>query len=118
MRIDISNGYVLLCEFVNRKASREYNRLLLNQTKMSPTGGIDAEGNPVMTYEIDPYNLELANEALILGMVQKAYVVDANGEHEVPVNQAWIDSLQVPDFDTVCNAVIEVKRNKDKDSKK
>lgn len=125
MKIELSNGYVILMDFITHKASRDYQAALLKGTRMRPTGDVDESGKPKMEYDIDPNNADLANEALVLGMIEKVAVVtkaqnegETGSEETIQPTREWLDRMPQTDFSKLERAAMEIKSKKDEDAKK
>lgn len=94
--IKITNGKVVLKEFVDRKTYRKYKE------KLSENVSIDTSENTNMPV----FNMELATEALVIGMIESAEI---NGS-PVTADQLFIDNLKQRDFDNIlfeCNKMLQ-----------
>lgn len=118
MNIQLSNGYVVLKDFITHKASRDYQAALLKGTRMKPTGEVDESGRPKMEYDIDPSNADRANEALVIAMVEKVVVVANEVETVIPASIDWLESMPQSDFSKIERAALDIKTSKEEDSKK
>lgn len=108
MQIELSNGYVLMREVVTRKIAREYSEKLYNDTSMDSSTKIS----------MNPINIELASEALVLGLVEKVVVVTDEKETYVEPTRDWLDNLPEEDFKKIENAALAVKKGSDAGAKK
>lgn len=117
MRVDISNGYVLIKDFINRKAERNWQRLLLEGAKEADEKDEDGKNK----IKIMSLSLAAAVDQLVVDMIVKAVRITSDGqEQEVDITntQEWVDELPVPDFDKISAAVKQIKDAKQEEEKK
>lgn len=118
MNIELSNGYVVLKDFITHRASRDYQATLLKGTRMKPTGDVDEKGRPKMEYDIDPSNSDRANEAFVIAMIEKIVRKDGDQETEIPATIEWLESMPQREFQKLEQAVLDIKHREDEEAKK
>lgn len=109
MKVQTSNGYVLLKETLTRKVARDYNNTLFKDISLSSSGEVQA----------NPANVSLAGEALVFGLIEKIAVVDADGKETfLDANTEWLDNLPEADFRLIEVEAIRIKNESSSPVKK
>lgn len=101
-KVEITDGYVILKPFLDRKTARAYYSALFNNVDARPKGGDDAE------IDLPMENVYASNDALVEGLVDQAFI----NEKEVPVDSDFIGSLAEADFDKISKICLLAIRNK------
>lgn len=109
MKIETSNGYVLVRETITRKIARDYKSALLKGTHVTGSGEMG---------ELNALNIDEASEALLLGLVEQVVVVADGKDTFVDANRDWLDNLLEDDFKKLETAVLAIKNHKEEDAKK
>lgn len=100
MKVEISNGYVLLSESITRKVARAYDNILMENATTDDSGNV----------KINIGNVAKASEALVLSLVEKICVVDQEGkESYTEPNNDWLDNLQEKDFKIIEEKALKIR---------
>ncbi len=108
MKVELSNGYVILKDVLTRKINREYVAKLFNGST------VDTEGRSIMS----PVNYDIANEHLVLSLVEKAVVLKEGEEQGVLIDHDWIDNLPNEDWNKIEKAALTLKNKQEEQVKK
>ncbi len=108
MKIELSNGYVVLKEVITRKISREYT------AKLFEGATINNEGKSLLS----PMNYENASEYLVMSLLEKIAVLKEGTEQAVLVDREWLDNLPVEDWKKIERAVLDINKSKEEQVKK
>lgn len=101
MKIEITNGYVEMSERLDRKTYRNYNNILFDNASMNTDGDLTA----------NPQQVDIAVEALVLGLTKRVVVIENAQEKDIAANQEWIDNLDNNDFKKLEEYAYKVKKN-------
>lgn len=123
MRIDLSNGYVLMKDEVTRKIDRDYQERLFKNSKLETTGEVDNNGSPIVRYGIDPVASDRAAEGMILGLINEAFEFgpEIDGkitEKRVSPSQDWLDNLSSANYAKIEREALRIKKESDENAKK
>ena len=115
MKIQTSTGYVILKDFLTRKAARDYNAELFNTTTIKKLQiGEDNEGAGMTLTQF-----AAAGEALVLALVEKVVLVSESGnETEIKPDKAWLDNLPEKDFKAIEPEALRIMREASSEAKK
>ena len=97
IKVEITDGHVLLKEFVDRKTSKAYNATLFK--------GVNVQGD--VTPEIPLNNTNEALDVLVLGLIKEVAI----GEKVITsdsLDQSVIDDLRSEDFNKIADKAREI----------
>lgn len=123
MRIELSNGYVLMKDEVTRKIDRDYQERLFKGSKLETSGEVDDNGKPIVRYAIDPVASDRAAEIMILGLVNEVFEFgpEVDGkvtEKRISPSQEWLDNLSSANYAKIEREALRVKKESDENAKK
>lgn len=108
MKIEITNGYVEMSDFLTRKADRIYSEVLFENAEMDEAGKLKAS----------PKQIDIASQALTLSLIKKIVIKDGDNEKEVEATSEWLDDLNNIDYKKIDRAAFKIKSDSDSESKK
>ncbi len=122
-KIELSNGYVTIKEFIDRKTAREYRRVMFKDyigqevevdvKRNDDKSGVDAEVGKKIKYKFNPEQADELNDVLVLGLVKELFV---DGQ-SLPITKESFDDLADSEFEKIAVACNEMNRRKDLEKK-
>lgn len=109
MEITTSNGRIIAKDFIDRKTMRSYRKALLS----NPKNSFDTNQGAEQKITITPLALERANDILVRGVVNEAYI----GDKKVELDDTFFDDINQADFDKVLTYATELVNKKDVEKK-
>lgn len=110
-KVKLSNGYVMVKPFVDRKTMRLYRKALFSNSHTNLAVG--ADGVPSEKLSLDAGSMDEANDVLVRQMVVEANI-DAQS---VPLDDNFFDSMKQTDFDKILLYATKLISAKDEEKK-
>lgn len=119
MKVEITDGYIILLGYVTRKAQRDFNQALWQNAQISRKDTEEGAEAAADNIKFNPMNYAVAAETMALELIQEVYKKNEAGEFvKIEKTQEWWDNLREDDAIAIENAVIKLKKNAEQDSKK
>ena len=117
MKIQTSTGYVILKDFLTRKAAREYSAELFKNNDIKNFQTDSETDSPKLNLTLTQF--AAAGEALVLALVEKVALVSESGnETEIKPDKAWLDNLPEKDFKAIEPEALRIMREASSEAKK
>lgn len=105
-KVELSNGFAMMKDFVDRKTMRLYRKALFQNSKTAVS--LDGQGLEKEKLSLDPSSMDEANDVLVRNMVTEAQIGDKN----IALEDDFFDGMSQEDFDTMlsyCTKLINKK---------
>lgn len=110
-KIDLSNGYVLVKSFIDRKTMRAYRKALF--VGSSTVEELQKDGTMKDKLKFDINSMDDANDILVKGIVLEANLNDKN----VGLDEDFFDGIDQDDFDKILGHAVKMMDKAAKEKK-
>lgn len=110
-KVELSNGYVMVKPFVDRKTMRLYRKALFNNSHTNLA--MDASGAPTEKLSLDASSMDDANDVLVRNMVVEANIEEKN----IALEDDFFDNMKQSDFDKILMHATKLINAKDEEKK-
>lgn len=110
-KVELSNGFAMMKDFVDRKTMRLYRKALFQNSKTAVS--LDGQGLEKEKLSLDPSSMDEANDVLVRNMVVEANINEKN----IVLDDDFFDSMKQSDFDKLLLEATKLINEKEAEKK-